>query len=99
MTVHITSAELDGETVIRVDGWLESEGEAAELVRVVGLSNGQVVLDLKELQTANEVGIETLRALAEQGVRLSRVSDYIKLLLGTIGETLEIASTEIGGSV
>jgi hypothetical protein len=98
MTVRISAEEVAVETVIRVAGWLEGEDEAAELVRVAERATMPVVLDLEELQSADQNGIAALRTLAAQGVRFVRVSGYIKLLLGTIDETSEIASTGIGGS-
>ena len=72
----------DGNTVIRVDGWLDGSEEASELLRVVRSAPGPVAVDLKELRTADASGVAALHTLVREGVKLSRASDYIKLLLG-----------------
>ena len=77
-----------GEHIIRVDGWLEGEEEAAELLRVAREALCPVVVDLKHLQTSDSCGIDTLHTLHREGARLSRTSDFIKLLLGETSETL-----------
>ena len=82
MTVRIMEEDRNGEHVIRVDGWLEGEEEAAELLRVAREASCQVVVDLKYLQTSDSYGIKTLHTLHWEGARLSRTSDFIKLMLG-----------------
>ena len=72
----------NGEHVIRVDGWLEGEEEAAELLRIARSALCPVVVDLKYLQTSDSFGIRTLHTLHWEGAQLSRASDFIKLMLG-----------------
>ncbi len=72
----------NGEHVIRVDGWLEGEEEAAELLRVAREASCPVVVDLKYLQSSDSCGIQTLQTLHCEGARLNRTSDFIKLMLG-----------------
>lgn len=99
MTVRITTAELHGKTVVRVDGWLESPDEAEELLRVAMSAPKPVVLDLRELHDADANGVTALHSLAKAGCRLTRVSDFIKLLLETgEGRMPTMPSTSTGGA-
>ena len=82
MAVRIIEQDRNGNTVIRVDGWLDDSEEASELLRVVRSAPGPVAVDLKELRTADASGVAALNTLVREGVKLSRASDYIKLLLG-----------------
>jgi len=72
----------NGEHVIRVDGWLEGEEEAAELLRVAREVSCPVVVDLKYLQSSDAYGIKTLHTLHWEGAQLSQASGFIKLMLG-----------------
>ena len=82
MTVRINSeGRRDGETTVSVHGWIEGDDEARELLRVVRDLQAPVVLDLVELQTADAGGLKALKTLAAEGARLTRASDFIKLLL------------------
>ena len=82
MTVRINiEGNGDGETMVSVHGWIEGDDEARELLRVVRDEQSPVVLDLGELQTADTGGLAALHTLASEGVRLTRASDFIKLLL------------------
>jgi len=84
VTVRINiEGRTDGETMVSVHGWIEGDDEAREVLRVVKEAHTPVVLDLGELQTADTSGLAVLNALAAEGVRLSRASDFIKLLLGS----------------
>jgi hypothetical protein len=80
MTIYITCTEGPDRTTLRVDGWLEGD-EVDELLQVVRATTQPVVLNLTDLRSADERGVRVLRQLAEQGVRLTGVSDYLKLLM------------------
>lgn len=82
VTVRINIDGIEGgETLVSVHGWIEGDDEARELLRVVRDERSPVVLDLAELQTADTSGLVALNALVAEGVRLTRASDFIKLLL------------------
>ena len=87
----------NGEHIIRVDGWLEGEEEAAELLRVAREARNPVVVDLKYLQTSDSYGIKTLHTLHWEGARLSRTSDFIKLILGMSDEAPASVGRPISG--
>ena len=71
--------------MVSVHGWIEGDDEARELLRVVRDEPAPVVLDLEELRTADANGLTVLATLAAEGVRLTRASDFIKLLLESNG--------------
>ncbi len=98
MTVRInTEGRRDGETKVTVHGWIEGDDEARELLRVVRSTQAPVVLDLGELQTADASGLKALKSLAAEGTRLTRASDFIKLLLESNGSTSPVAAGESNG--
>lgn len=73
---------IDGvRTVIRVAGRLRSV-DLSELEKETRLADGPFVLDLSELVTADEAGIEKLRELASGPAELQGASRYVQLLLG-----------------
>lgn len=80
MTIYISITQESHEWTLRVDGWLEDD-EADELLRVVGSAPVPVVLDLAELRSADERGVTTLLQLEEQGVEITGISDYLRLLM------------------
>ena len=84
----------DGDTTVSVHGWIEGDDEARELLRVVRDTQAPVVLDLEELQTADTGGLKALNTLALEGVRLTRASDFIKLLLKSNDPRSEVAAGE-----
>ena len=96
VTVHIMEEVRNGDTVIRVDGWLEGEEEAAELLRFVRLSSNSMAVDLENLFSADRHGIAALRSLVSDGFRLRGASDFIKLLLGAIDERSPGTSSQTG---
>ena len=80
MSVRITTAD-DGErAVLKVAGRLKF-GDVSELDKEVRSIAGPFVLDLSELQSADEAGIERLRELALGRAELRGVSHYVQLLL------------------
>lgn len=93
VTVRInTEGRRDGETTVSVHGWIEGDDEARELLRVVRDLQVPVVLDLEELQTADTGGLKALKTLSAEGARLTRASDFIKLLLESNGPRSPVAA-------
>ena len=80
MSVRINRT-IDGErTVIQVAGRLQSV-DLPELEKEVRLAGGPLVLDLSELVTADEAGLQKLRELACGSAELQGASRYVQLLL------------------
>ena len=80
MALRVTVATKDDSTTVHVDGRLSAR-DVSELGRVVRDVEGPVVLDLSNLQSADDTGVATLRTLAGQGAQLVGASPYIALLL------------------
>jgi anti-anti-sigma regulatory factor len=98
MTVRINfDSHKHGGTTISVHGWIEGDDEASELIRVARQAQGPVVIDLEELDTADPSGVSALRALAQEGARLSRASDFIKLLLESAGNRCKASAERSNG--
>jgi anti-anti-sigma regulatory factor len=87
----------DGETTVSVHGWIEGDDEARELLRVVRDTRAPVVLDLGELQTADDSGLMALNTLSSEGARLTGASDFIKLLLRSNDRTSPLHAGETNG--
>ncbi len=83
--------------MVSVHGWIEGDDEARELLRVVRDEPAPVVLDLEELRTADANGLTVLATLAAEGVRLTRASDFIKLLLESNGFPSPVPAGETNG--
>jgi len=64
-----------------VDGRLDAE-VVEELERVVAELSGPLRLELVGLRSADEAGLEALRALRARGIVLTGVSPYLRLRLG-----------------
>ena len=100
VTLRITiNDSRDDTTVVRIHGWIEGEDESDELLRVVRDARSPVELDLTELRTSNPSGLTALTALASEGVRLTRASDFIKLQLGSCGYSLPVSADKSNGGV
>lgn len=98
VTVRINiESDRKGETMVSVHGWIEGDDEARELLRVVRDEPAPVVLDLEELRTADANGLTVLATLAAEGVRLTRASDFIKLLLESNGFSSPVPAGETNG--
>ncbi len=97
VTVRIIEHRRNGTSVVSVHGWIEDEDEARELLRVARDAEPPVVLDLCELQTADGCGLAVLNTLASEGVRLSRASDFIKLLLESNRPKSPVAAGKANG--
>ena len=80
MALRVTVATTDEATTVQVDGRLSAR-DVGELGRVVRGVEGRVILDLSNLQSADDTGVATLRTLAGQGAQLVGTSPYIALLL------------------
>ena len=80
MSVRVTPT-IDGErTVLQVAGRLES-ADLSELDKEIRSLDGPLVLDLSELLSADEAGIEKLRELLSAGAELRGASHYVQMLL------------------
>jgi hypothetical protein len=98
VTVRINvESSSDGATVVSVHGWIEGDDEARELFRVARDAPAPVVLDLEELRTADTSGLTVLITLAAEGVKLTRASDFIKLLLESNGLSSPVPAGETNG--
>ena len=74
-----TKLETSG-TVLQVDGRLQSE-DVDELTREYAAAEGPIVVELTNLQSADEAGVDALQRLASAGVQIQGASEYIALLL------------------
>ena len=84
MTLRITTLREPGGQVVIVDGRLDSRG-VEELERVVAELSGPARVELGGLRSADETGLDALRALRARGMTLTGVSQYFRLLLGAAG--------------
>jgi anti-anti-sigma regulatory factor len=80
MNVRIISSMGSERAVIQVSGRLQS-ADLPELEKEIGSVDGRFVLDLSELLSADEAGIERLRELGSGRADLRGVSRYVQLLL------------------
>lgn len=76
---------IDGDqTHVKVAGRLQPPFESA-LDKEIRSIDGPFVLDLSELLSADEAGIEKLRQLASSGAELRGASGYVQMLLDDKG--------------
>ena len=68
-------------TGLKLDGRLTTE-EVPELRRVCAELQGQVTLNLSDLQFADRTGASVLRELRAHGAKFTGASPYIELLIG-----------------
>jgi hypothetical protein len=80
MSIRISTTCGASHTVLKVDGRLRSE-DVDELARAFRSVQGATALDLSELQSADDAGVELLRRLVALSVEVRGVSPYIALLL------------------
>ena len=71
-------------TTVKVAGRLQPPFES-ELDKEVRSIDGPCVLDLSELLSADEAGIEKLRQMASSGTELRGASGYVQMLLDEKG--------------
>lgn len=80
MNIRIISASEGDQTVLQIAGRLRS-GDLSELDKAIQSGDGSFVLDLTDLQSADEAGIVRLRELAAGNGELRGVSPYVQMLL------------------
>jgi len=80
MTVRIETTPHRSKTRVSVAGRLEGLG-VGELVRTCDCIEGELVLDLSALRSADAEGIEAIQKLTRGGVTLRGASPFIRLLL------------------
>ncbi len=81
MTLRISTRRDPKGAVVMVDGRLHAE-VVGELERVVAELSGPLRLELAGLRSADEAGLEALRALRARGIALTGASPYLRLQLG-----------------
>jgi hypothetical protein len=88
MTICITTiTDSSGEgNLVKVVGRLQAD-DFAELLRMVQQLNDPVSLDLTELQAIDRPAVTLLRELIGRGVEVRSASPYVKLLIGSEGQT------------
>lgn len=82
MTIHVSETKHDDGRVLKVDGHLRA-ADVLELTSAYRSAQGNSVLDLSELQSADTSGLATLRQLVSLGAEIRHASPYIELLLKT----------------
>jgi len=80
MTVRIDTTSENSKTIVSVAGRLAGSG-VHELLRTCHSTEGEFVLDVTGLRSADPEGIETIRNLVHEGRKLRGVSPFIRLLL------------------
>lgn len=78
-----------------IDGRLDTRG-VEDLERVVAELSGPFRLELAGLRSADETGLDALRALRARGIALTGVSHYFGLLLGAGDRTRDPPSSPGG---
>ena len=78
--VRITKTVKDSIVTIKVDGRLASGGTEA-LVEACEGHRGAMVVDLSDLQFADDAGVGVLRKLKAQGARIVGARPYVSLQL------------------
>ena len=80
MTVRIETSAGEKKPTVSVAGRLEGLG-VGEFVRTCRSIEGELVLDLSGLRSADAEGIEAIQKLVQGGARLRGASPFIRLLL------------------
>ena len=80
MTVRIETSAGEKKPTVSVAGRLEGLG-VGELVRTCHCIEGEPVLDLSALRSADAEGIEAIHELVRGGATLRGASPFIRLLL------------------
>ncbi len=80
MLLRISSERLGDTSVVRVDGSLSGEA-IAEFEKTCRTAEGHLVIDLRSLLTADDVGVAVLRSLRDGGAELRDASPYVQLLI------------------
>jgi ABC-type transporter Mla MlaB component len=85
MTFRITSTTGDDGDVLLIAGGLVGEG-LDEVDRAVNAANRPLTIDVGDLQHADTAALCLLARLEADGVQLTRVSQYLRLLLGQVAK-------------
>jgi hypothetical protein len=80
MMVRIDTSPEDSKTAVSVAGYLSGSG-VGELLRTCHSIEGEIVLDLSGLRSADPEGIKAIRELVRGGAELREASPFIRLLL------------------
>jgi hypothetical protein len=80
MPIRVTTIAQASGTFVKVAGWFKAE-DVEEFVHLLEQLDGDTVLELSELQSADRAGVEVLRELIASGVQLRGASPYVDLLL------------------
>ena len=80
MTVRIDTTSERSKPIVNVSGRLEDLG-VQELIRACQLIEGEFVLDLTGVRSADPKGIDAIRKLVSGGAKLRGASPFIRLLL------------------
>jgi hypothetical protein len=85
MNLRIETQQNGKEAIVLISGDLAGRG-VAELEEFCRKTDGPISLDLDDLRLIETDGLELIRELVSQGVKLLRVSPYYLLLLGFADE-------------
>ena len=88
MTLRITREEQGLKTIVRIEGRLVCAG-VEELRKACAASDGSLVLDVSNLQSADPGGIAALQALRAGGAAVVGADGYIQFLLNQRSEPAE----------
>ena len=80
VALRITTTQDTSGHIVRIDGRLDGEG-VVELDRVLASLSGPSRLELPGLRSADEPGLDALRALQARGIPFAGLSRYLGLLL------------------
>jgi len=80
VTVRIETSTEGSTTIINVDGRL-TQLAVEQLRKTCGPIKGAVVLDLSNLQFADDAGIDAIRAMVSHGATVRGASQFVELLL------------------
>ncbi len=81
MTFRIRRSTNGGVTTIRLEGRLDAAGVAALEVECRVAESPQW-LDLSDLQSLDETGVEAIRSIRAEGAEIHGASIYVRRLLG-----------------
>ena len=85
MDSRISSRNDDSGAVVRVEGRLDA-ATVPDLLTTIRAAGSPLRLDLSGLMSADAVGAEALRSMAEAGAELTGMSIYIRrIVLGNSG--------------
>lgn len=80
MNIRVVRFSEDQRTVLNIAGRLQSV-DVSELDKEIRSVEGPLTLDLSELMSADQAGIERLRELQADGAELRSASRYLQMLL------------------